>query len=367
VRGALNTAVKYYQQGKGWPDLPLPPPAWIKVEKPAGIRQDAEYEFDEDGIAVSGETWAAPTTYWYSQYASKVLERVPFEQILASEAKDKLHTLVVAVLQWTISKNSPPWVKKGHRDRESSQLFEWTHELGETLGRISGMLPLADVRSRFLEPIFNLEDDTCWALLAPFVSTYICRYIYDAQSVPDSAVDVLSLCLERLLKAPSFKRSSYRSGQFYGFNEPQLVQSLMFVSIEHAGLAARYINGDWAEIERILPIVDRFIRGGGWSSTLMSHFLTLCERSKAAYPAEMFADQILAVIGDGSEPLKGWHRTLIPARIASLVQHFADRDTPMTARLGQKLLQILDLLVDMGDRRSAALQLSERFREIKIA
>lgn len=74
-----------------------------------------------------------------------------------------------------------------------------------------------------------------------------------------------------------------------------------------------------------------------------------------------------AVIGDGSEPLKGWHRTLIPARIASLVQHFADRDTPMAPKLGQKLLRILDLLVDMGDRRSAALQLSESFREIKIA
>lgn len=56
-----------------------------------------------------------------------------------------------------------------------------------------------------------------------------------------------------------------------------------------------------------------------------------------------------------------------PLALASLVQHFADRDTPMAPKLGQKLLRILDLLVDMGDRRSAALQLSESFREIKIA
>ena len=198
------------------------------------------------------------------------------------------------------------------------------------------------------------------------MSTYICRYIYDAQTIPDGAIDVLSLCLERLLKAPSFNRSSYRSGEFHGFDEPHLVQSLMFVSIEHAALATRYVNDDWSEIEMILPLIDRFIRAGGWSSTLMSHFLTFCERSKAAYPAEMFADQVLAVIGDSSELLKGWHGTLIPARIAGLIQHFADRDTPMTPRLGQKLLRILDLLVDMGDRRSSALQLSESFREIKI-
>jgi hypothetical protein len=74
----------------------------------------------------------------------------------------------------------------------------------------------------------------------------------------------------------------------------------------------------------------------------------------------------LAVISDGAEPLKGWNGTLIPARIAGLVQFFADRDTSMSPALGQKLLRVLDELVDIGDRRSAALQLSETFREIKV-
>jgi hypothetical protein len=363
---ALNAAITYYQNGKDRPDLPLPPPAWVRVEKSTEVRQEPKHEFDEDDIEVPEETWAAPTTHWYSQFASKVLARVPFEQILASDAKRQLLVFVTGVLQWTNEKNSPPWVKKGRRDRESSQLYEWTHELGETLGRISGMLPLAEVRSQFLDPIFDLDGDACWALLAPFVSAYICRYVYYAQTVPDAAIDVLKLCLERLLKAPSFSRSSYRSGEFFGFDEPSLVKSLMFVSVEHPALAARYVNGDWSEIQLVLPLVDRFVRSGGWSGTVMSHFLTLCERSKFTYPAEIFADQLLAVIGDSSEGLKGWHGTFIPARIASLVQHFADRDTPMKPSLGQKLLRILDLLVDMGDRRSAALQLSESFREIKI-
>jgi hypothetical protein len=98
------------------------------------------------------------------------------------------------------------------------------------------------------------------------------------------------------------------------------------------------------------------------------HFLTLCERSKAEYPADAFADQILCVIGDDAlVPLKGWHGTFLPARIAGLVQYFAGRDTSMPLPLGQKLLRVLDQLVDMGDRRSAALQLSESFREIKVA
>ena len=96
----------------------------------------------------------------------------------------------------------------------------------------------------------------------------------------------------------------------------------------------------------------------------MDPFLTLCERARANYPAEAFADQALAIIGDVSNNLKGWHGTFIPARIAELVQHFAHRDAPMTLALAQKFLRILDALVDMGDRRSAALQLGEAFRDI---
>jgi len=115
-----------------------------------------------------------------------------------------------------------------------------------------------------------------------------------------------------------------------------------------------------------LPLIDRFIRTGGWAASVMSAFLTLCERAKAHYPGEIFADQVLVIIGKGSDNLKGWHGTFIPARIAELVQHFAHRDAPMTLALAQKFLRILDMLVDMGDRRSADIQLGEAFREVRM-
>jgi hypothetical protein len=76
--------------------------------------------------------------------------------------------------------------------------------------------------------------------------------------------------------------------------------------------------------------------------------------------------QILSAIGEGPNNLKGWRGTFIPARIAGLTQHFAHRDSPMPSNLAQKFLRILDILVDMGDRRSAALQLGEAFREIRL-
>ena len=55
------------------------------------------------------------------------------------------------------------------------------------------------------------------------------------------------------------------------------------------------------------------------------------------------------------------------ARIAGLVQQIASRESPMSIELAQRFLRILDVLVDMGDRRSAALQSSDSFREIKAA
>ena len=57
---------------------------------------------------------------------------------------------------------------------------------------------------------------------------------------------------------------------------------------------------------------------------------------------------------------------LLLERIAALVEYFAHRNTPMSVDLAQKLLRILDVLVDMGDRRSSLLQLNESFRDIRL-
>ena len=48
------------------------------------------------------------------------------------------------------------------------------------------------------------------------------------------------------------------------------------------------------------------------------------------------------------------------------MQIFSERAAPLSQDLALKLLQILDQLVDLGDRRSAALQQGEIFREIQL-
>jgi hypothetical protein len=145
-----------------------------------------------------------------------------------------------------------------------------------------------------------------------------------------------------------------------------MIRALLFVSADNAGGAARFANDDWTDIGAVMPIIDRLVRAAGWAWSIMSDFLTLVERARDVYPVETFADQILAILGPGRGTLKGWRGTLLPARIAGLVQSFAFRETPMQSGVAQKLLRILDILVDMGDRRSAALQISESFREIRL-
>lgn len=367
AQAAVDAALAFYENGSGWVSLPLPPPAWVKVDRGKRLRKWRRYEKpDVDDADDAAELWGKPEISWHSRQAAEILQRIPFGEILNSSARGALLNFLAGVLVWTNQKSAPPWVKPGRRDRSATDIFEWTHTLGSRLGHVAGLLPLSDFQARFLDPILGLEGENCWALLSPFASTYVCAYVYDAPVVPADAVATLDLCLGRLLQDSAFKHEAYRCGEFFGFDQPELVRTLMFVSVEHADLSARYVNGNWSEIGRILPLIDRLVRAGGWAASVMDPFLTLCERARTNYPAESFADQVLSIISNGPNNLKGWHGTFIPARIAELVQHFAHRDAPMTLDLAQKFLRILDMLVDMGDRRSAALQLGEAFREVRL-
>ena len=137
---------------------------------------------------------------------------------------------------------------------------------------------------------------------------------------------------------------------------------------EWAVTVARAVEGRglWDDLGRVMPLVDRMVRSAGWHPYVARQFIALCERSGAAYPADTFADQVLAQIVDGRLPA-GWKGSTVPAAIATLVQAHADRLHPLPAPLARKLLQVLDALVDLGDRRSAALQQSESFRGVRLA
>jgi hypothetical protein len=273
------------------------------------------------------------------------------------------------LVAWTIERLNPSWRQHDEarqRDNRSTELLEWRH-LYMFLARVALCMEVDEARDRFLEPAFALDDDLAVSLIKPFTNILVCS-VMDAPVLRIQTIRLIQTCLDRVLRLEDWNRARIGEGKVYGFDLTELVRILLFVQIEqHAGGATRFANGDWRDVHRILPIVDPFVRAVGDLPSVTSSFLTLCERAIEHYPPDIFVDQIDTVLAKQSGIPVGWRGSTIPSRIAALVHEFALRTLPLPTSLGQGMLRILDKLVDMGDRRSAALQTSEIFREVAIA
>jgi hypothetical protein len=305
---------------------------------------------------------------WDGQYAAKVLQKVPVAAVLASEGRAHFVDALEAFVGWTLDTINPMWRTEQRRGRErgDGNLYEWKDQLSRTMASAASHLPSDEVLQRLIRPILTQPDEITMRLLSPFTVSLVCADVLDAPTIRDDTLAVLRAVLERTLEDRGLRRSPYSDGRIGGFDLPELVKSLLFVTVENAPSAARFANGRWDDIGQAMPLVDRMVRAAGWHPYVARQFVTLCERSGAAYPVDTFSGQMLAQIVDGCLP-SGWKGTSVPAAIAGLVQTHADRLHPLPVSLARKLLQVLDALVDLGDRRSAALQQSESFRGVRLA
>lgn len=344
-----------------------PLPAWV-CPRPSWMRAapDAENPMALDVEHEDG--WQSTDDLWDSQYAAKVLQKVPVAAVMASASRAHYVDALEAFVGWTLDTINPVWRTERHRGRERGDvnLYEWEDQLGRMVASVAPHLPADQVLQRLLRPILAQPDEIAMRLLAPFTVSLVCGEVLDALDIRDDTLHLLQAVLERTLENNNLRRSPYNDGRMGGFDLPRLVDSLLFVVVEHAPNASRFANGAWEGLDRVAPVIDRFVRVAGWHPYVARQFVTLCERSGAAYPADTFADQVLAQIVDGRLPA-GWKGSVVPAAIAALVQVHADRQHPLPSGLARKLLRVLDALVDLGDRRSAALQQSESFRGVRLA
>lgn len=346
--------------------LPIPPAPWVATMAEDHRRLDRLPDADdEDGTPLTH--WRAADGWWRSDRAGEILVKQPARAILAAGFADPFVSFCEAMLAWTIERRAPAWASRA-RDIDRANVMEWTHRFGDLLGILVGLIDPKQAEAGFIASVCAVEEeDTCFDLLTPLVTMFTCQHVLDSVVVAPVTPVVLERSLDRLLAAPTFNRTSYRAGELHGFSMPQLARWLMFVGVERAELAHRFSNGDWSDIALILPTVDRFVRTVGWAPTIMEDFLTLAERAREHFPAEAFADAVLAALSARADPGARWRGTMIAAKIASRVQDIADRSSPLPNALGQKLLRILDTLVDQGDRRSAALQVSPAFRDLRMS
>ena len=341
-------------------DSPLTdvPPAWVRAKRTP--------RFDRSGDKVE---WEDAYPAFQPQFAANLLPLWPVETWCQSAVyKPMLETTLKQLVSWTAERLMPSWRKGGQRasDRSSTELIEWNSVLGDLLARAAPFFETELVRKEFLAP-FLTDDELGLTVLAAFADMTIMRQVFDAPTIPANTFDLLNECVERVVRDRVFDPNGYRAGEVHGYDMPRLIKALLFVAVENeAPGAARFANGEWSQIGIIMPIVTRLITGTGWSSYVMQEFLTLCERADITYPIDAFASQANAVLGSIENAKGSWAGTTLPARTAATVQRLADANFSLRTDQAQGLLTVLDALIDLGDRRSVALEQAAAFRGVQL-
>ena len=335
---------------------PLPEP-WPQRRRRRGIDFGADDFF---------ETQAQVVSFDYSA-AAKTVRNIPVEAFCGSELyKASLLAFVRNLVKWTGARFTPrdTTTRPGQlRRRSYAGLDQWPGRLGELLARIAPFVEVEQMKSAYLEAFLEPDDENGLEVTSEFAMSAVCRHVLDAPSVPPNTLLLLGLCLDQVSADPAFQRDNFRAGQPRGFHLPRTIKALLFVPFsEAAPEAVRFANGDWTDIPQVLPLIDRLVGACGWAPYVMETFLTTAERAGVSYPIDSFVSlttRVLDELGDNSD---GWVGTMIPARIAGAVQVLADGNYPLSQERATALLRILDMLIDLGDRRAAALEESETFR-----
>ena len=235
--------------------------------------------------------------------------------------------------------------------------------MGELLSRIVPYVDIEEMRINYLGPFLEPDDENGLEVTSNFAETVVCGHVLDAPLITPNSIPLLKLCIDQVLADRIFRRNNYRAGQVRGFELPRMIKSLLFVPLdEPAPGAARFANGDWSDLPIVLPLVNRLVGECGWAPYVMDTFLTVAERAGLSYPIDALVTLMTKVLAELGDKADGWVGAMIPARITGVIQILADGNYPLSAARATALLKLLDMLIDLGDRRAAALEESETFR-----
>ena len=354
-KAVLETALSALENS---PTLSLapPPPAWDFGIPPR--RRDWKPKPTEP-------QWWYPDIAFNHALASTVLPHYPIEAWLQDKnIREPVAKYILQLVTWTKKRAFPDW--QNDHNPSTTELYEWFGALAHLCVRATPSLSSRDVIEQFLSPIIERENKDALHFASDVASAAACRLVMDASHVNDDAIAVLSACLDRLLQEDCFRRDSYHAGEIHDSHMLRMIQNLLFVSVQDASASNRFANGDWSDLGSVMPIIDLLMKNAGWAALVMETYLTLCEKAGTELSIADFTRHLLPHLNDGFSRLETWRGTLIPARIADVIQALAEANNPLNDDDARHLLAILDHLVDMGDRRAAALQQSALFRDVQL-
>ncbi|MDZ4055807.1 MAG: hypothetical protein U1D69_02395, partial [Polynucleobacter sp.] len=339
--------------------LPTWPDPWVPIADGEAVQARRRH-----GRTVSIE-WRVNPLHVDTSLLEKVLQVIPLEAALADQTHGTLFLdWCEGLAKWTIQRIAPAWARSRRDldDTYGSNYFEWRRHLYRFLSRIALKLPVEEGTRRFLQPAMTTNDET-FASLGECFTGHLIAQVADSPEIPQTALELLSVVTQRVLAYRGWRHAGHG-----GHSEQDLVdivKHLFFADLGYAGGAVRFANRNWSEVRTVIPIFEPILRVHGSVTFVARAWMNLCEISVEHYPVQHFVDNLEhLLVGEGTPP--GWRNTQLPGRLSGLIQRFSEQQQPMPLAMAHKLLRALDRLVDMGDRRAAAVQLSEVFRSVRV-
>jgi len=340
--------------------MPELPPAWIQRSNGPQIVRGRH---GRDAVV----DWQHPTVDFSPSLLAKVLPSLPVASAMADGLRrDCFLAWCDELVAWTVERHCPAW-SRGRADAfeaDTLQLFDWRHELYRFLARVALHLEPDEAVRRFVEPAAASDDETFASLIRSFVG-YLASNIMDEPILPECPFRVLMAIVPRLLLHRSWRDLARHGVSTSDIDLVETVRALFFVSVDGAMGAARFANRDWRDVEVIYPLIEPFLEAHGRIPIVTSAFLTLCERAIENFPVERFVQHLYMVLPRSEGLPAGWRATTMVARLSGLIQRFSQKTQPLPPSTARELLVALDVLVDFGDRRAAAIQTSEVFKDIR--
>jgi len=294
--------------------------------------------------------------------AARVIRHAPIKSIVQSqEAKELLLRLADRLLAWTISAN-PPERRGGRRVSRPTPPYEWTRLFMTWLAHLCSVLPADLALSRYINVTLAIDDDdACFELLDSFIDHFVCQQIHDAETLSPGTLVIVKAIADRVAAADWGWDATRVNGNLTR-QKHTILKALFLVNVAQAPGARRFANGNWSDIAVVIPTLDKLLESIAGVTGGLLYFLNLAERSIDHYPADALADTLTRFLVAQEEKPAALRSISGPERMAAIVQTLASREHPLSENLRAKLLKLLDMLVELGDRRSAALLGSEWFK-----
>lgn len=331
--------------------FPAMPDAWEQISR---VTKE-DWEEGDDQILRDPD----PSFDW--SFAAGIFGFFPVERWLDSHSyRDYWQSALGSLTGWTTARLIP--TEPAGRNKRHPEGYEWHNTLSDLVARSACQVDERWFIDVCLKP-FLVAERNALQMLSRIAQSLTLRYVVDAANIPSNTLSLLEMCADRLISDTAFSKRN--DGSVYGDALPRLVEALLFVTVKSAPRANRFANGDWSQIAVVMPLITKIMTSIGWSSYVMGKFLLLCERAGNDYPLDFFIQQVSAALNSLESAQGSWTGTTLPDRIAAVVQRLADKHFPLDQDQSLGLLRILDALIDLGDRRSAALEQSEAFREVR--